>query len=511
MADVSFDGTNLTGSGTYTSNISASGDLISKATDTSSTITLSNNTITVSGNYFHDLGNIVFENGTTTTISSDFNIRGDNTSTPAVTIDGTFTCGNFVVGKKSANNGATKGVLYITDNANITARGFSPIGNYTNSQGTVNQSGGTITFTNEVTQQSDDCIFRIGGYEKSTGTYNLSGGILNCLIAKACVGAGKNATGTFTITGGTANLKGLKMTYVDGSKGTLNLYGGELKIAGDGVFKGNGSNTTATINLGQGTVSALANHTWNSALSINLNGRAADSTANVANGQTTFNTDGKTITLDSKLTGVGALVKNGSGNLILSNTGNSFTGNIVINGGKVEANVAHSSYTTTALGAFSSTGGRTITINSGAELALGTNDVLGGGSNISNFNNNTVRLIINGGKLSGTNNNALYNATFQNGAEVYGNNNRDVWRSFWILGTNYVSFAGNGLTPETPVQFNGASGVIFVPHSAELNVDNITQSDASDLIVNVSFGNKSESLITTNSVTKTGAGTMEFT
>ena len=34
MADVTFDGTNLTGSGSYTSNISASGNLISKATDT---------------------------------------------------------------------------------------------------------------------------------------------------------------------------------------------------------------------------------------------------------------------------------------------------------------------------------------------------------------------------------------------------------------------------------------------------------------------------------------------
>ena len=128
MADVTFDGTNLTGSGTYSSNISASGDLISKATDTSSTITLSNNTITASGEYYHDLGNIVFDNGTTTTLAN-FNVRGDNASTPAVTIDGTFTCNNFVIGKVY-NSGASKGVLYITNNANITARGYSPIGNY---------------------------------------------------------------------------------------------------------------------------------------------------------------------------------------------------------------------------------------------------------------------------------------------------------------------------------------------------------------------------------------------
>ena len=514
MADVTFDGTNLTGSGTYSSNISASGDLISKATDTSSTITLSNNTITASGEYYHDLGNIVFDNGTTTTLAN-FNVRGDNASTPAVTIDGTFTCNNFVIGKVY-NSGASKGVLYITNNANITARGYSPIGNYKSAQGTVYQSGGTITFTNEVTQQSDDCIFRIGGYEQSTGTYNLSGGILNCLIAKACVGSGKNTTGTFTITGGTANLKGLKMTSADGSKGTLNLYGGELKIAGDGVTKGNG---TATINMGQGTVSALANHTWNSALTINLNGRAADSTANVANGQTTFNSDGKTITLASKLTGVGALVKNGSGNLVLSNTGNSFTGDIIINNGQLTVSGQPASNKQSSTLGNLTTSGRKIVINNGATLSMNGSQVFGANGDYAN-----IALDIDGGTLSNDCNsyNKIYNLTFRNGSTLHIANGDATWQGVILFSNPAGDSTVNILKSETrnstdPVRFttSGAANANLATRSAVFNVQDITNSanggsvdNLSDLIVEVPLKVHSTG---TCVLTKDGPGTMELT
>lgn len=224
----------------------------------------------------------------------------------------------------------------------------------------------------------------------------------------------------------------------------------------------------------------------------------------------TIDTTTKNLTYQSPINGNIALEITGTGTQTFSNNGSNFTGNIVIDGGTLKATAGHSSYTTTAFGAFSTSGGRTITVNSGAELVLGTNDVLGGCA-ISNFNENSMRLILNGGKVTGTNNNPLYNATFQNGAEVYGSNNRDIYRSFWLLGTNTVSFAGDGSTPESPVKFNGASGVIFVLDGTVLNVEDITLSDESDLVVNVSFGNKSESPITTNSLTKTGAGTVELT
>ncbi len=201
---------------------------------------------------------------------------------------------------------------------------------------------------------------------------------------------------------------------------------------------------------------------------------------------------------------------NGEGKQTFANNGSSFTGNVVINGGTVATTKARTG-TTSALGATTTPGGRTITVNQGAELAFGMNDTLGGCDSSNVYVDNSVRLIVNGGKISGTNNNSLYNATFQNGAELYGNNNQDTWRSFWLKGTTNVSFAGDGSTPEKAVNFNGADGVVFIPDNATFNVDDITKSSAADLVVNVTLGNKSTSLITTDSVTKTGAGTMRLT
>ena len=102
-----------------------------------------------------------------------------------------------------------------------------------------------------------------------------------------------------------------------------------------------------------------------------------------------------------------------------ANNGSSFTGNVVINGGTVATTKSRTG-TTSALGATTTPGGRTITVNAGAELALGASDTFGGCDSSNVYDDNSVRLIVNGGKISGTNNNSLYNATFQNGAELYG-------------------------------------------------------------------------------------------
>ncbi len=272
--------------------------------------------------------------------------------------------------------------------------------------------------------------------------------------------------------------------------GRANIYG-QLDMNGySQVFKGITSDVDTSTSTQKGTI--YNNTNTLSTLTLNITG-ADNSYEGVINGniELIVNSDG-------------------AGKQTFKNKGSSFTGNVVINGGTVATTLNHNNYTTTSLGAFSTPGGRTITINQGAELALGTNDTLGG-CTLSQYNNDSVRLIVNGGKLSGTNNNPLCNATFQNGAEVYGANNRDIWRSFWLMGTNNVTFAGNGSTPEQPVNFNGANGVIFVLDTATLNVDDITKSSATDLVVNVKLGNKSESVVTNNSLTKTGAGTVRLT
>ena len=84
----------------------------------------------------------------------------------------------------------------------------------------------------------------------------------------------------------------------------------------------------------------------------------------------TLDITGKDLTFQGKTTGNIEMIinSNGEGKQTFANNGSDFTGNVVINGGTVTATAAHSSYTTTALGAFSKNGGRTVTINSGAEL-----------------------------------------------------------------------------------------------------------------------------------------------
>ena len=285
---------------------------------------------------------------------------------------------------------------------------------------------------------------------------------------------------------------------------------GKIRLAADQPFGANAGQASMYGQLDMNGYSQTFKGLYSNTSGTTLKGEIFNNTNTLST--LTLDITGKDLTFQGKTTGNIEMIinSNGAGKQTFTNNASNYTGNLVINGGTVTATAGHSNYTTTALGAFSKTGGRTITINSGAELVLGTNDVLGG-CTLSNFNENSLRLIVNGGKLTGTNNNPICSATFKNGAEVYGNNNRDIYRSFWLMGTNTVAFAGDGSTPESPVNFNGADGVIFVLDSAILNVDDITKSSAADLNINVKLGNKSESFVTNNSLTKTGAGTVRLT
>ena len=353
-----------------------------------------------------------------------------------------------------------------------------------------------LTFPNDLNFVSDSTV--MAGWNKDiTLTGNIKGsGALVVASDSGWVNAKTKSDGSFTGTvqtnwGSATSYGKLKLDAEQPfgpNAGRANIYG-QLDMNGySQAFKGLLSNVDGTTQKG-----TIFNDTNNlSTLTLNITG--ADNTyEGVINGniELIVNSDG-------------------AGKQTFNNKGSTFTGNVVINGGTVATTLNHNNYTTTSLGAFSTPGGRTITVNQGAELAFGTNDTLGG-CTLSQYNADSARLIINGGKLSGTNNNPLINATFQNGAEVYGNNNRDIWRSFWLMGTNTVSFAGDGSAPESPVNFNGADGVIFVLDTATLNVDDITKSSAADLVVNVKLGNKSESVVTNNSLTKTGAGTVRLT
>ena len=108
--------------------------------------------------------------------------------------------------------------------------------------GTLNQSGGTLTSTN----------FYLGYNAGVTGTCNLSAGTLN--TAGAVVG--ESGTGVFNQTGGVFNDSGgVYLGYNGGSTGTLTLSGGTLTETN---FFEVGYNGTGTLNVSAGTLDASA-------------------------------------------------------------------------------------------------------------------------------------------------------------------------------------------------------------------------------------------------------------
>ena len=487
-----------------------------------------NGKLTIDGGYMRVGDSFNFSNGIT--FNGGMIVNNDNNATLAaditVTKDGgdihggwskSITLTGKLKGDKSLTVGSDSGHLRFAGDASeytgsLLVKGNMRIGvagttsvsatPYIGSQpiqlngGMIQNSDNFITVSNDLNVLSESSL-KSGWSKDTTYTGALTGpGKLKVISDSGWVIMGTSCDGTFT---GDVQMNWDSATSM-----------GKIRLAAPQPFGANAGSGYIYGQLDMNGYSQIFKGLYSNTSGTTLKGQIFNNTNTLST--LTLDITGKDLTFQGKTTGNVEMIinSNGEGKQTFANNGSNFTGNVVINGGTVTATAAHSSYTTTALGAFSKDGGRTVTINSGAELVLGTNDVLGG-CNISYFNDNSLRYIINGGKLTGTNNNPLYNATFQNGAEVYGNNNRDIYRSFWLMGTNNVTFAGDGSTPESPVNFNGADGVIFVLDSAVLNVDDITKSSAADLVVNVKLGDKSEAFVANNSLTKTGAGTVRLT
>ncbi len=165
------------------------------------------------------------------------------------------------------------GVLNVLGSATVNARSLE-VGKFGNANGTVNQSGGTVT---EADNGAGTADWRIGGYGSAAdaaavGVYNLSAGTLNTGAANLQVGAyGK---GTVTQTGGTATVAAyLSIGRFGGGNGTWDLSTGTgalvantapLAIVGEqgtGVLKVGGSSTvtakTLAIGFGNGAIGTV--------------------------------------------------------------------------------------------------------------------------------------------------------------------------------------------------------------------------------------------------------------
>lgn len=398
MAAVTYDsdaGT-FTGAGTYEEAVNVTTNLTATPDDHEA-ITFTNN-LTTTGQFKQNGAHVVFDEGTTNSFGSFLITNNGDVNDSSVTLKGNLTLGALSVCQ------AYTSYVNIQDGASLSVSGNVYINEANGAQGILNQSGGTVSFTT-----SEASGVRIGHYPNTgwPSEYNLRGGTLNILNTETYLAW--DGCANMTISGGTANLKGLSLSNSYYGKGILNLTGGTLSLGESGLVRNKrnavSSPAAAEVNLGQGTINAAASHTWGSNLTVTLTGRSATDTADVEGGATTFNVDeGKTITVDAAMTGVGALTKTGAGTLNLT-AANTFSGKTTVSGG-------------------------TLKLSGSGKLASSTIDVGTGATltyyNITPQNTSPLTFNINGGTLEFYNDRTASVTHSDNNAICAGGTNQDV-------------------------------------------------------------------------------------
>ena len=408
----------------------ASGDTISNGSLTGSSYAASNTTgnAIISANL---LGTGVFNKtgaGTTT-------LAGANTFTGAINVtEGQLNLSNWsasTVGVVTVA-GTTGPILEISGSATYAIATQMFVGSTTN--GTVNQTGGTVSFT------AGNALL-VGNGTGSSGTYNLSGGTLTSFASTArgvILGVNSNNSATFNLSGGNLSIASsiLMVGRSDSAAaGTVNLFNqtGGTATVGTLAIGGTAANTTnSTLTLTAGTFTAntfprLANAT-NDLTAINIGGtadvtlpnfptaRGTGATATltfdggtlkpklastaylggltnafIKAGGARFDTTGFDITVTQALLtdGVslnGGLTKAGTNTLTLTGT-NTYTGDTTVSGGTLalgasnvlanttavsigSATLSTAAATTDTVGALDVTGGAIINLGAGSALAF---------------------------------------------------------------------------------------------------------------------------------------------
>ncbi len=194
------------------------------------------------------------------------------------------------------------------------------------------------------------------------------------------------------------------------------------------------------------------------------------------------------------------------GTLLISNTANAFTGNIVVNSGTLAANGAGAIGNTggpTILGSTASPG-RTVTVNSGATLSFLINNIFGNGKVDPG---NIPAITINSGTLTTINYNSLGSLTL-NGATVTGSfAGNTSYQEYQFLGLVTVGGSAASIissaVPNVGLNLTGTVGTTF----------NVGQTGApgGDLIIATHLQNASGDFASaTAGLTKTGLGTLVF-
>jgi len=210
------------------------------------------------------------------------------------------------------------GSLLVTGGANMDVGWFG--------NGTLNQSGGTVTANN---------YLAIGRQTGSTGNYTITGGVMQQTGSGQKVTLGEQGTGTLTMSGNAqvSSAGGIQVGFGAGyGVGTMNLNGGTLSTVQ--ILGSSNSASTSTVNFNGTYVQAAAG-----ASSSFLSGVTH---ANVKSGGAVIDTNGNTVYVSQSLVHSGTaaidggLTKVGSGALVMTGI-NTYSGPTVISSGTLQA------------------------------------------------------------------------------------------------------------------------------------------------------------------------------
>jgi autotransporter-associated beta strand protein len=304
---------------TLTNNITADGDFtlggLSYAITLNGTMSLGAATRTITLSNSATLGGVISNGGLTLASSSaarslTLNGAGSNTYTGLTTVSG----GTLILAK-------TDGAVAVAGDLTISGTVLLGANGQVASSKTITvNSGGTLdlaTYNNSATN-----VVLAGGLIKGSGTltgltnpFDLRAGTVEAVLSGS-VGLNKTTSGIVTLSNGANSFTG-----------TVTLGGGQLDIVSAGAL-GSGLITTSTNgtgSIGLATASAsavtLTNAVHTSATSTNL--------------MTFAPTSGKQLTLSGQITGSGILKISGNGDLVLSNTSNSYSGGTDIGSGRI--------------------------------------------------------------------------------------------------------------------------------------------------------------------------------
>lgn len=371
-------------------------------------LTISSSNAAFSGNLFVKKGTVeITGTASAGSFSSVGQILGDN-GTLNVSGTGQFTAGGDLnIGDTGDAFTPATGTLNLSDSASVvvgTGGGFYVGSGFfanTRAEGTVNQSGGTLTVNNPANGS-----FVVGGRnsDEANGTYNLSGGTVN---ANTQVRIGGRGNGTLNLSGSGALVtnSSFYLGFNSSGEGAVNLDGGTLTTPR--IIKGSG---TGTVNFNGGTLQAGGSH------SSFMQGLTS---AYVLEGGAVIDTQSHGITVaqpllhDSALGAMsdGGLTKQGAGTLTLTGA-NTYSGDTNIQAGTLGLS-----------GSGSIANSPTINVESGATLNVsgvtGTFTLLNGQTLRTNSNATVVGNVLasSGSKVQGTAN-FENNVTAQAGSRI---------------------------------------------------------------------------------------------